>query len=231
LTAPAAEAVDPSWKALYRWGGILLMIAGLLDLLVIALFLPLVSSITTGDAALKNLAGQALLAQIAFGIDGLDVLFTLPAVLALYLALKGINRNAMLVAAASLGVFTALHLSAVPSTLSLVTLSQNYAAATSDAQRAAYAAVSNYVYYTTVTLEPIYILVASIGILIIGFVMLKGIFSRGVAYLGIAAGILGIVLMLGLLVPALLTLDIVFLLLVAIWNLLVGFKLYRLGRS
>ena len=79
----------------------------------------------------------------------------------------------------------------------LLTLSRLHAAATTDVQRAAYVAAANYasavlashteVFYSIVDL--------SLAILVIGFVMLKGkgIFNRTTAYLGVVAGIFGIV--------------------------------------
>jgi len=67
-----------------------------------------------------------------------DFLF-LPVMLALYFALKSANRDAMLIATGLVELFVVLDLGvAQPSVASLVTLGGNYAAATTDAQRAGY---------------------------------------------------------------------------------------------
>src|SRR5216684_3195716 len=108
MAVSSSEAVDPKWKGLYRAGGIGLLIAGLLYLVEIPLFFVLGPSFSSGDAALKNLAGDALVAQTVIGLTILIDLIFIPGVLALYLALKGINRNAMLVAAAFLSLFLVL---------------------------------------------------------------------------------------------------------------------------
>jgi hypothetical protein len=73
-----------------------------------------------------------------------DLLFV-PVGLSLYLALKDLNRNAMLVATAFVELFVALDLAVTWSNYaSLITLAGRYASATNDAQRAAYAAAADY---------------------------------------------------------------------------------------
>jgi hypothetical protein len=66
-----------------------------------------------------------------------------------------------------------------------------------------------------------------VGILIISLVMLKGVFQKGVAYLGIVTGAVGIVS--EALRPILGFGYIVFFVLEVIWLIAVGWKLYRLG--
>ena len=129
-----------------------------------------------------------------------DFLFV-PVALSLYLALKGINRDAMLLATALVGLFVALDLAITWSHYaSLLTLSTNYDAATNDVQRAAYVAAAHSVSaMLTSRLEVVYaIVILSMGILMISYVMLKGVFSRTTAYLGLLTGILGIVSITGL---------------------------------
>jgi hypothetical protein len=97
-------------------------------------------------------------------------------------------------------------------------------------QRAAYVAAANYasavlashteVFYSIVDL--------SVAILITGLVMLqgKGIFNRTTAYLGVAAGIFGIVSIAGFFVVIIINA-----LLVMVWVLFVGYRLFRLGQK
>jgi hypothetical protein len=75
--------------------------------------------------------------------------------------------------------------------------------------------------------EIVYAIVTlSFGILVIGFVMLGGVFNKITAYLGIATGILGIAsltrLSLAIIGNALLA---------TAWLLLVGYRLYRLAQD
>jgi hypothetical protein len=117
---------------------------------------------------------------------------------------------------------------------SLITLSGNYAAATDDAQRAVFVAAAH---YPSVVLESsllgVYIiLIPGVGILITGLVMLKGIFSKSAAYLGLATGILGIVSVVGpFFVSSLGVVVIIASVLTTIWVLFAGYRLYRLGQQ
>jgi hypothetical protein len=78
--------------------------------------------------------------------------------------------------------------------------------------------------YNTLTL--------AVGILMTGFVMLKGVFTKSTAYLGLVTGILGIVSVVGpFFVSALSAAIIVTSILTTVWVLLVGYRLYRLGRQ
>lgn len=163
-----------------------------------------------------------------------DFLFV-PVALSLYLALKGVNRNAMLVATAFVGLFIVLDLAVTwPNYASLITLSGNYAAATNGAQQAAYVAAANYASAVLASsLEAVYsIMVLSFGILMIGLVMLKGIFSKSTAYLGLVTGILGIVSVAGPFFVSTLSVTIIITsVLTTVWVLFVGYRLYRLSQQ
>jgi len=76
----------------------------------------------------------------------------------------------------------------------------------------------------------VYSLIAGFsGDLVIALVILKGIFSKGVAYFGVVTSIIGVVS--GIPIPALgITLAIGFILF-GIWSLFVGYRLHKLGRS
>jgi hypothetical protein len=80
------------------------------------------------------------------------------------------------------------------------------------------------------TLEAVYsILVLSLGILLLGLVMRKGVFGKSTAYIGVVTGLLGIVSVVGpFVLPALSNAIIAASALTTIWVLLVGFKLLKL---
>ena len=74
------------------------------------------------------------------------------------------------------------------------------------------------------------ILVPSVGILIVGLVMLKGPFTRLTAYSGVFSGVLGIAAVVGpFLVPGLGIAVVVASILTTVWVFLVGYRLYQLG--
>ena len=163
-----------------------------------------------------------------------DFLFV-PVSLALYLALKGVNRSAMLLATACVGLFVVLDLAITWTNCeALITLSGKYAAAANDAQKAAAVAAA---IYPSAVLESRLLFVynsltLAVGILMTGFVMLTGIFSRSTAYLGLVTGILGIISVVGpFFVSALSLTIIVTSILTTVWVLFVGYRLYGLGRQ
>jgi hypothetical protein len=227
-------AVDPEGKWLYRVGGICALVLGLAYIITIPLYAHVGAPPSGGEARLKYLDGNTTVWWAILGLSVLTDLLFVPVALALYMALSGVARSAMLLATACVGVFIVLDLAVTwPNYASLITLSANYAAATNDAQRAVYVAAATYASAVLASsLEAVYsIMVLSFGILIIGLVMLKGIFRKSTAYVGVVTGILGIVSVAGpIFVSTLSATVIVTSVLTTVWVLLVGYRLYRLGK-
>jgi hypothetical protein len=151
--------------------------------------------------------------------------------LALFQALKHLNKSYAALGALAGFVSWVLGL-AIPITGGgapvLVYLSDQYMTATTAAQHTAFATAAEVFIAQNKTTSASGIL-APVGILILSLVMLRGVFPKSVAYLGIVTGALGIVsealrpmvgpgyFVYGLLLPA--------------WFLVVGWKLYRLARD
>jgi hypothetical protein len=224
--------VDPTWKGVYRAGGICMFVTGLLFIIGAVLSILLGPAPIGGEPYLRELAAHALLAQMNFGLFALTDFLLLPVVMALYLALKQINKNAMLVAAGLIALFIVLDLAITElNALTLVTLTQHYAAATSDTQRSAYVAAADYA-LATLPLATFYsYVVSSVGFLIISIVMLKGVFSKLTAYVGIVASIEGIVGGFYVVLPALAVFLVPCLIAFGIWSLLAGTRLYKLSKQ
>jgi hypothetical protein len=228
------NTIDPDGKWLYRVGGVSAIV------LVFGYILTFPIYAWVGDAPPSDVEAQLIyFAEHATGwwaILGLMV-FTdflyLPVFLSIYQALKEINRNAMLLVVAFVGLFVVLDLSLTWTSYSaLITSGGKYAAATTDAQRAIYAAAAGYpsAMLESPLLGAYAILIPSLGILLIGLIMIKGIFNKTTAYLALAVGITGIVFMGSYITDALYAMRIVNALLATVWYLFVGFKLYKLGR-
>src|ERR1700730_7235231 len=223
-------AVDPDGKSLYRVGGISALAIGIGYIIIIPLFAHVGGAPSSGgEAWLKYLEGRTTVWWAILGLSVFTYFLFVPVALSLYVALERVNRNAMLVATAFVGLFVVLDLAVLwTNYASLLTLSRLHTAATTDVQRAAYVAAANYasavlashteVFYSIVDL--------SVAILITGFVMLKGkgVFSKTTAYLGLAAGIFGIVSIAGFFV-----IIIINALLTTVLVLFVGYRLFRLG--
>lgn len=229
----AAAGPDPSWRELYQVGAVA---AALYVLLII---IPLVLLGVAPQPPLKD--GAAILDYIAAhrGIYFAELIafvgLSLPAMvvfLALYAALQHLNKSyAALGALVGIGSeIIALAYNSSPPSLhtGLVYLADHYQAATTAAQRGALTAAAEALMAAGNAVNGAGLLTA-LGILIMSLLMLKGAFARGVAYLGILTGTLGIVsealrdtiglayLAYGLLLPG--------------WFLAVGWRLRQLGRG
>ena len=227
------NAVDPDGRWLYRVGGLSALAVGLGYLIVIPLYLMAGVPPAGGEAKLICLAENTATWWAIIGLSVLTDLLYIPVALALYLALRGINRSAMLLAAAALALFAALELAITwPNYAALISLSGQYTAATADAQRAIFIAGADYASALLATpLVAIYtILVPGIGIFSASFVMLKGIFGKRTAYLGVVTGIFALIAAVGpFLVSALDVAIIIVATLTMVWFWLVGYRLVRLG--
>jgi len=229
------NAIDPYGKWLYRVGGISALVLGIAYIMIIALYIPIGAPPSGAEARLAYLAGNTTVWWMILGLSVLTDFLFMPVTLALYLALREVNRNVMLLATACAGLFIILDLAITwTNYAALITLSGSYAAAADDAQRAVVVAA---VTYPSAVLESSLLFVyntltLAVGILMTGLVMRKGIFSKSTAYLGMATGGLGIVAVVGPFFARSLSITIIIAsALTTVWVLFVGYRLYRLGQS
>ncbi len=227
--AEKTVGADLGWKGLYKAGGASQLIVGILW--IIGTVIILIGGIppTSTDAFLKYVAGQKLLFQLPLILFVLRNFFIIPGILALYVALKEVKKTYALIGSGFLSVSLVVDLSAADVNLAnLVPLSDAYQAATGDIQRAAYVAAADVARGALNSGIILAVLTASIGFLIFGLAMLKGVFGKGTAYLGIVAGIVGLVQ--AIFLPPIGLGLIVWFVVSSIWFLAVGSRLYRLGR-
>lgn len=229
-----ANAIDADGKWLYRVGGIAAVILGVAYLVIIGLYVPMGAPPSGAEEQLKYIAAHTTAWWLILALSVLTDLLFVPLAFALYLALKGLNRNVMLLATACVGLFVVLDLAITWTNYAgLISLSGNYAAATNDAQRAVIVTAAT---FPTAILESTLLFVyntltLSLGILMTGLVMLKASFGKSAAWLGVVTGSLGVVAVVGPLLVSVLSFTILFAsLLTTLWVLLVGYKLYRLGQ-
>ena len=226
--------VDPEGKWFYRAGGIAAF------LLVIGWFLTFPFYAAGGGP--EPLGAEARLLHYAghepawWGILWVMVVTDLIYVgiaLALYQSLKRIDQSMMLLFIACKALFFALDLGLLwPHHAALFNLSKLYTAAASEAQRAAIvsAAIAPSAVLDSLLPTLYSIVIPSLGIIFASLAMLKGVFSKRTAYLGLAVGITGIIAFADPFMGALGVMHIVNALLATIWWLLVGWTLYKLGR-
>lgn len=222
------HAVHSDDKWLHRAGGVAALAIAAAYVVIILLYARVGAPPVGGEAWLQYLAGKTTDWWAIVGVSVLTNFLYVPVALSLYAALKQINRNAMLVAVAFVGLFVALELAVNWSSYAaLLILGRDYASATSDLQRAAYVAAANYP--SAVIASPLASVYAigtlSFGILITGLVMLKGIFNKITAYLGVITGMLGIAAVAGVSVAVILNAVCA-----TVWLFFVGYRLYRLAQ-
>ena len=218
--------VDPSWKGVYKVGGLSLFAAGfVVFLFFLALLILQTSPTLTPEMVLDNPVPPASLYVLAaFG-----ELLLMPGVLGLYYSLRNVKKTHMLIA-------TALWLLAVISFLisrsqiiALLPISGSYQATTSETMRAAYLVSAEHAIELGNVFAEMALMFLAVSSVIIGLVMLKGVFGKSISSLVIIAGILTLLGTMGILLEPLTILTVFGLVLSAVWQMVVGIKLYKLG--
>ena len=223
---------DREWW--FRVGGLSAIAVAVLYLLIVVLYASVGGAIPSEpEEIMEFLDGHTMEWWAIIALSVLTNFLYLPVAMALYLALREVNRNAVVVGAGLLVLFTVLENTVSwPNFVSLVELSNDYSAATSDTQQAAILGAATYassvIGSAFVSIYATFI--PALGELIIGFVMRKSTFGKATAYVALAAGTLGIVSVVGrFIMDALGQVVIIASLLAMIWFFLVGYRLYRSG--
>lgn len=185
---------DPSWRLLYRIGGVSawIFVGMLVAAIVVAIATPAPPT-AGGTATLSYIAAHRTLYIVEQQLWLVPAVFAMVTYLALYPALKHLDRSLAALGAVVGGSAWALTL-AIPTTTTgapaLVYLSDQFMATADPARRAFATAAETLIAQnrTTVVVGPL----TTVGLLIVSIVMLKGVFPKAVAYLGVAAGVLGI---------------------------------------
>lgn len=227
-----APGPDPAWSSLYRAGGVSGLLTGAIYIVAAILIFTTPSPPTSGGVAtLEFIAAHRSLYILK------QVLWLAPSVLAmvvflaLYPALKPVSPSYAAIGAV-LGISAWALSLAWPTTGEgspiLVYLSDQYAATTITAERAAFATAAEVLIATEGTPSALGIL-QTIGILIISLVMMGGVFPKSVAYLGVTTGAIGVVS--ETLISVLGIAYAIYGVLVMAWFLVIGWQLYKLAEQ
>lgn len=214
-------------NGLLRLGGLAALVIGVAYIVIIGLYSVVGAPPMGGEAWLNYLVGKTSVWWAIVGVSVFTNFLYVPVALALYAALAKINRPAMLIGVAFVGLFVTLELAVNwVSYASLIMLSGDYAAASTEAQRTVLIAAANYP--SSVIASPLALVYAvgtlSFGFLVISWAMLQSAFGKLTAYLGILTGVLGLVAVAGVSVAVILNA-----LAATLWLLLVGYRLFRLA--
>jgi hypothetical protein len=217
---------DQSEKGILKAGGFSFIAAGfVLFLFFLALLVLQTSPTLTPEMVLDDPVPPAsLYALAAFG-----ELLLMPGVLGLYYSLKNVKKTHMLVA-------TALWLLAVISFLisrsqiiALLPIGSSYQDTTSETMRAAYLVSAEHAIELGNVFADMALMFLGVSSIIIGLVMLKGVFGKGVSYLVLLSGTLTLLGTMGVLLEPLTIFAPFGLILGAVWQIIVGVRLYKLG--
>ncbi len=193
-----------------------------LNLFIFRVTLPL-----TPQAVLENPRPPVTLYLLA----ALGELLLLPAALALYLSLKDVNKNYMLIAAASWSIAVAMYLVSRGQILSLLPIGSGYAAATSEPVKAAHLVSAAQVIEVANIYGNMALMLHQAGSVLMGLVMLKGIYGRRTGYLVTIVATMTFIGTFGVVLRPLSFLTLFGLMLTAVWQIIVGVKLYKLGQA
>ncbi len=230
-----AIGVDPAGRWMYRVAGIcaIVLVAGYLVTFPIYGWAgnPPASGVEEQLAFFgEHAAGWWAIALLMVVTD----LLLVPIFVGIYMALKHVNSGLMLVALAFKALlFVILDLAVTWTAYSaLILAGSDYGAATSEAQRAALVAAA--AYPSAMLANPFFKIYANVipalGVFFAGVVMLRGVFSRPTAYLALAMGLVGILYLGSFFIDGLAVLAIVNAVVATLFYLLVGIRLYKLGR-
>ncbi len=220
--------VDPRFTQLYRFGGVAAALLVALTLLHSSVFF-VVGLPTRVIEWYELYQGSALSGLLAFELlMVVYVILSVPVALALYTALSGSNPSLAILYLA-ITIIGAVAFVASRPAFEMLSLSQGYAAASTDAQRAAYLAAgeSTLAVFHGTAFWVSYVLGSLGGLLVSLAILRSGVFSKATAYLRFASSVLDF----GLFVPAIglyIALFSVFCLLG--FNILVARQLLRLAR-
>jgi uncharacterized protein DUF4386 len=218
--------VDQSWMRVYKWGGVSLFASGvILVVFLCSVFIFQVDLPLTPQVVLDNPTAPVILYLLA----ALGELLLLPAALGLYLSLKNVNKNHVLMAAASWSVAAILYLVSRGQIISLLPVSGRYAAATSESMRAAYLASADQAIEAANIYGNMALMLHQVGSIILGLVMSKGVYGRRTGYLVMVVGTMTFIGTFGVVLRPLSFFTLFGLMLTAVWQIVVGSKLYKLG--
>ncbi len=240
-----AETADAGWKGLYQVGGAAALVTAAMTVAGVVAYLawppPEDGTVTAWFTLFQQ---NWLLGMLSLDLVMLvSYVALIPVLLALYVALRRASE-ALMALAATLGLVSIATYFASSRVFEMLALSRQYAAATTEAQRAtlvaagqsmlttylgpfAMAASGPGVNYQGTAFNVSFVLWATAGVMISAVILRSGVFGKATGYLGIA----GNVATLGLFVPVFgVLLSLLSLPLLLVWHIMIARGLFRLAR-
>ena len=239
-----AQTSDSDWKSLYRVGGVAALIAGVIFRRNLGPEISLLSAQKQPDTIIDwftLLQNNRLLGLSYLNLfDIVDYALVGLMFLALYVALRRANKSYMAIAT-TLGFVGITVYFASNTAFSMLSLSNQYAAATTDVQRSMFLAAGQAVLainnpgaiYQGTGIYMSFLLLAVAGLTISAVMLRSNIFSRITAYVGILASAFDLAYCITFAFMPAITVYLLSTsgLLLMIWHILIGLRLFQLGRG
>lgn len=217
-----------SWSGVIKAGGVSFLAGGIIFFIfILSVFIFQVQLPLTAQVYLDNPIPPTLL----FSMAAIGEFLLMPGVLGIYFSLKGENESQTLLG-------TAVWISCIPMFLisrglviSLGTIAENYAATADATLRTAYFVSVQLALDLSGVFVTMALLLLGVGGIVLGLVMLKGIYGRPTGYLVILAGVLTAMGTFGVIFEPLTIGTLFGLILNGVWQVILGVKLMRLGTS
>jgi len=228
-------ALELTWKGLYRVAGISLILSGA------GSFLSTIAGATlykagypsTPESYLQLVSQHQLLANFLWSWWMLGDFVLIAPTIALYLVLRRYNRTLALLGTLIGGFYIFYDVAVTElNSLTLVSLAQSYASATTDALKASYVAAATYGYAALPLQTVLSFGVGSVGWLLWCVPMARSVFGKKTAAFGVVTNIVGIIgaaapVSSGAVSATLGWFQFLAPPLIATWFIVVGYQLYR----
>lgn len=231
------EIADPQWKDLYTIGGVCGVFMTVLTIIAIGMYFvwpykPGISSALDIFSTIRNNKFVGLMSLDIFMV--IITIITIPFFLALYVALKKVNKSYALIALV-FGLISCIVIIPARPIAEMFYLSNQYFAATTDVAKNQYLAAGEALSSLfNGTAWIIYFLTFGVDLIISSFLMLRTkMFSKTTAYMGIFLniGLLSIFAGIPSFTQIATLLNLVTTIVGAIWNILVARTLFQLAKQ
>jgi hypothetical protein len=228
MTKEKGFNADLSWKGVMKWGGLSLFAAGaFLVIFILSVFISQQTLPLPAQEVLEN----PVVPTYLFLLAALGEFLLMPGALGLYFALKDVNKTLMFLATAALVLAVPMFLASRGLIISLSQISGRYLETPNETMKAAYLASAELAIETQNMYATMGLTLLSVASIMIGLVMLKGVFGKHIGYVAIIAGILSLFSPFGVMLGIPVIIPFIGLVLMAVWQIVVGAKLYKLGKD
>jgi hypothetical protein len=227
MTTEERFEVDPSWTGIIKWGGLSLFIAGVI---VIVFVISVGVFQVTLPLDVEKVLEDPFVPTSLFIMTLVGEFLLFPGFLALYFTLRDDDRVKMFMATA-LGTFSVVMFFASRGLIiSLGQISGRYLDTTDPTMKAAYLAAAEIAERTQNVYSTMALIFLSLASILVGLVMLKGkTFSKPISYIVILSGVFSIFTPFAVNLGIPIVISLIGLILMLIWQVLVGIRLYKLG--